>query len=82
MSGLELKAYYCGCNSEVFAKGVDKKMQQVCHYPVTSLLKSSMMLGPGEVTGSAQGLKWPKDPEETADIFRIARLRANKPAAH
>lgn len=32
-----LKGYYCECKKEAFPKGVDKKMQQVCHYPVTAL---------------------------------------------
>lgn len=59
-------------------KGVNEKMQQAGHYPVTSLLKSSMIPGPVEVTRSAQGLKWPKDPEETADIFSIARRRGKQ----
>ena len=42
---------------EIFCEGVDETLQQACHYPVTSLLKSSMMPGPGGVTRSAQGLK-------------------------
>lgn len=63
---------------EVFAKGREQEDAASCHYPVTSLLKSSMIPGPVEVTRSAQGLKWPKDPEETADIFSIARRRGKQ----